>query len=403
MNEECDGESIHHATAEGNWVRLKELLAEGEDVNDVDQLGWTPLMHAVHNGHHDIARELVCKGANVSICNYHGVTAFTIATLMFAEDLQLLLYNSLSSEMKPQESSMSLLVACANGLHQAVKWLLQYTSAEINHVFKGVTPLMLVAMTSGDCELAKLLLDSGADPFVISPLGQNASELALAAGNRKLFLLLNPTTPTHNIRFSFEKVEDTDFESIDPIFTNQLYVDTPRDGKSAQCRPVFKNSDDEINEDKQYSSPSMKSVFILSPQQRTPDSRGLVCQYNLATIATPRRFVTKTPSKGRKRKLTSVNGFSSWLKKITKRRSKSLADEDDYDDLNINKQNGVDFLKLLKDLGLEEFFPVFKEQELDIWTFLSLTVHDLAAMGIDKASSQLRILAGIQTLRTTQI
>lgn len=85
----------------------------------------------------------ITVGLHSIFCNwtcctiFPGVTAFTIATLMFTEDLQLLLYNSLSSEMKPQESSMSLLVACANGLHQAVKWLLQYTSAEINHVFKG--------------------------------------------------------------------------------------------------------------------------------------------------------------------------------------------------------------------------------------------------------------------------
>lgn len=46
------------------------------------------------------------------------------------------------------------------------------------------------------------------------------------------------------------------------------------------------------------------------------------------------------------------------------RRSKSLADEDDYADLNIVQQNGIDFLKLLKSLDLEEFFPIFKAQEV---------------------------------------
>lgn len=49
------------------------------------------------------------------------------------------------------------------------------------------------------------------------------------------------------------------------------------------------------------------------------------------------------------------------------RRTKSLDDSDEcYDNLNNSPQLGFDFLQLLFKLGLEEFYPTFKEQEVDL-------------------------------------
>ncbi|KAG8323930.1 hypothetical protein J6590_104105, partial [Homalodisca vitripennis] len=69
---EGTGLTLEKAAAEGVREECEILIAQGENVNSINDLGWTPLMQAVRNGHNELARFLLLKNADVTICNHHG-------------------------------------------------------------------------------------------------------------------------------------------------------------------------------------------------------------------------------------------------------------------------------------------------------------------------------------------
>jgi ankyrin repeat protein len=59
-------EALHFAAGEGDLNRVKELLAEGYLINAFDDLSWTPLHHAARGEHLDVVRHLIAAGADVN-------------------------------------------------------------------------------------------------------------------------------------------------------------------------------------------------------------------------------------------------------------------------------------------------------------------------------------------------
>ncbi|KAG8331977.1 hypothetical protein J6590_029580 [Homalodisca vitripennis] len=282
----------------------------------------------------------------------------------------------------------------------------------------GVTPLLL-AMMGGHYDLAELLLKFGADKSITSMLGQDVFQLALVSGDRKLLRLLQEDSPTLTGCFSL-RVKKPEDEPIDPLYTsNNIHLDLQRDTftlfRNSPSRPVFKTCDDDTEIDsisRERLTPSLPTVFLSSPQKsssplsRTWDCNRLYNQYNIGGLVSPRVFTPKSPANSingmKKKKLLNKIGRPSWLKKLTKRRTRSVGSEDNID-FNISKPNGFDFSQLLFALGIDEFYSVFKEQELDMGTFLTLTIEDLESMGIHSQISQERILKSIKMLQKIQL
>jgi ankyrin repeat protein len=59
-------EQLHFAAQDGNVDRVNSLLTSGYDVNAFDQLGKTPLHYAVEKGDFDMVRFLLAHGSNVN-------------------------------------------------------------------------------------------------------------------------------------------------------------------------------------------------------------------------------------------------------------------------------------------------------------------------------------------------
>lgn len=57
---------LHMAAEEGNLDEVKQLIQEGFQVNDFDELGMTPLHHAAEKGHVEVMRYLLDSGADVN-------------------------------------------------------------------------------------------------------------------------------------------------------------------------------------------------------------------------------------------------------------------------------------------------------------------------------------------------
>src|SRR5579884_4053132 len=67
---------LHEAVAESDVERVRELLAEGVDVNARDEDGATPLHYAGGERDSEIVRLLLEAGADLSLVDRQGQTAY---------------------------------------------------------------------------------------------------------------------------------------------------------------------------------------------------------------------------------------------------------------------------------------------------------------------------------------
>ena len=65
---------IHVCCQIGNLARLQQLIADGANIDEKDDIGDTPLYYALKNGHAEIAKLLIANGANVNDKNPIGNT-----------------------------------------------------------------------------------------------------------------------------------------------------------------------------------------------------------------------------------------------------------------------------------------------------------------------------------------
>lgn len=195
---------------EGNVKLVKLLLTKTIDVNKTNKSGETALYYACQMGHKKIARQLLLHGANPDIQNTNGRTAiitaammdhgiicqllishnantllidnnhFTAVDYMSNSDRRYtynLLVDSVAIDLKSEAYDMNtkLLFACQSGLFTNVRELVTQ-GANLNcSTATGITPLML-AVSKGDINIVKFLLENGAD---INMTGTNNGNTAL--------------------------------------------------------------------------------------------------------------------------------------------------------------------------------------------------------------------------------
>ena len=121
---------LHFACANGHVNIAKELLDRGAGIEDQNENGHTPLMEAASNGLVEVARLLLEKGAGI---------------------------NAYSSEFK--ESALTL--ACYKGHFHMVKFLLE-AGADQDHQTEEMHTALMEACMDGHYDVAKLLINHGA-------------------------------------------------------------------------------------------------------------------------------------------------------------------------------------------------------------------------------------------------
>jgi len=146
---------LHDAALIGSTARVAALLSGGSvDIDQADPDGWTPLMLAVCNGHIQVARMLLNKGASVSVVADEGRTA--------------------------------LLVSAQEG-HLTLTKMLVKAGADLEaETSMGSTPLHL-AVESGHTEVMDALIEAGANVDSCRPSG--ASLLYTAAERGRLAVI----------------------------------------------------------------------------------------------------------------------------------------------------------------------------------------------------------------------
>ncbi len=161
---------LKRAVGKGHLETVKVLLTSGANINYVGDSSWDvpPVMIAVQGGHLEIVKLLCTSGADVS--ELTGIQALTRAAREgHKEIVEFLLQHGVdvNYEIPPPKKGMITPPLIAASSTEVVEVLLKH-GANINVTDKEHRTALMVAAGTGDIDLIKILLKSGADPDKIA-------------------------------------------------------------------------------------------------------------------------------------------------------------------------------------------------------------------------------------------
>mmetsp|Transcript_21341 Transcript_21341/g.59261 ORF Transcript_21341/g.59261 Transcript_21341/m.59261 type:complete len:478 (+) Transcript_21341:369-1802(+) len=188
--------ALHLAASKGHLPVVMELLDRGALLEDPDNVGMRPLMHAAAHGHSVCVSELLQRSppADLEAHDERGRTAaLHAASQGFVEVLQVLEAAGANLRARSLAGSTGLLLACRHGHVEVMEWWLSSADRESDihepRFSSGETPLH-AAVRSGSLELARRLLDRGAFLEQQDSRGWTPLSTCAAAGSLPMLQLL---------------------------------------------------------------------------------------------------------------------------------------------------------------------------------------------------------------------
>ncbi len=165
------------AARDGDAEKVRELLADGAEIDAHEKNGITALMAASLYSHEEIAEELLERGADVNAASRAGWTPLTFALCgrMSFDFIEKLLDKGAYPETRAKDGTSPMMIACARAADPQIIRLLYARGADIAVPRKtGDTPLHFVAQNASDAaaEIAEFLVKNRAPLW-----GRNAAGL----------------------------------------------------------------------------------------------------------------------------------------------------------------------------------------------------------------------------------
>lgn len=150
---------------------VSTLLAHGASVQEVDTLGYTPLMYATNA---QIAKMLVDKGANVNVRGKDNQTPLLKASSKGAAEVtRILLSKGADVNAKGRKGQTALIMSIDNGYSEVAKVLLVH-GADVNATDDQGRTALMCAASNKQPGILRMLLEKGADANVRSKIGYPA-------------------------------------------------------------------------------------------------------------------------------------------------------------------------------------------------------------------------------------
>jgi ankyrin repeat protein len=161
--------ALHFAARQGFSDVVKALVDGGADLNQRNGDRTTPLLIAIINGHFDLAKWMLEKGADPNHAAFNGVAPlFAVLNIQWAPKS---LYPSPKAYQQQNTTYLELMQllidkgADVNARVQRKVWYQAYNSDYAGFDEAGATPFFRAAYAS-DVAAMKLLVAGGADPFI---------------------------------------------------------------------------------------------------------------------------------------------------------------------------------------------------------------------------------------------
>ena len=185
---EAAGGLVTQAVAKGDLEMVKLLLTQGVDLNAGD--GPLPLLAAMESGNQAMFEFLLAQGADPNMADGNGVIPLvTAAEKGNLDQLRLLLAKGAKVDAAPTTRT-ALMQAAANNHLEAVKLLIE-AGADLDARDKeGETALTLTVFINRDGQVARYLLEKGANPGFRTTSNQTALMTAASQGNVEMVRLL---------------------------------------------------------------------------------------------------------------------------------------------------------------------------------------------------------------------
>lgn len=198
------------AAAKGDLARVRDLLAQGADVNAMGRSGLTALMAAANAA---VAEALIAKGADVNAKGPTGLTALTHAISWNRIDVaQVLLARGADPNAKGISGSRVLRDAAVRGQTTIVRALLEKGADPNAKDDLGMTALLHAAEHRYSA-VVEALLDKGADPNAKDRYGQPPLLLAAERDDEASVRALLRKGADRNAIASFSPMGGTDADT----------------------------------------------------------------------------------------------------------------------------------------------------------------------------------------------
>ena len=193
---------LHEAAARGDLEAIARLLAEGLDIDARDADGRTPVMTATVARQTAAVRALVEAEADVDIRDDRLDNPFLFAGAEGLLDI-LRLVNEAGADpaITNRYGGIALIPACERGHVEVVRYLLEQSDVDVDHVnnlgWTGLLEAIILADgAAAHQEIVRLLLENGADPDLADRDGVSPLAHARAKGQAEIAALLEAAGAT---------------------------------------------------------------------------------------------------------------------------------------------------------------------------------------------------------------
>ncbi|CDW52324.1 26S proteasome non-ATPase regulatory subunit 10 [Trichuris trichiura] len=161
---DSSGRNAFHWACSCNLMALVEfLLPRTKNVNETDDLGWTPLMTACSAGHKRVVDFLIANGASTTIANNNGQTALHYAASKNHTDIVCtLLENGAYAGAKDKLGATALHRAASKGNGGVVEKLLANKDCLLNTTDSEGNTALHMACEEDRRQIAVMLVKAGA-------------------------------------------------------------------------------------------------------------------------------------------------------------------------------------------------------------------------------------------------
>ena len=196
LNESANYQSIHNAAYTGDLKGLRNLIAQGVNIEERDKSGRTALHIATYARQQEVVKLLAEKGADMNALEYDDYDVVTIAAVdndLSMLNLVLELGASAANVTSPYEGT-ALIAAAHLGHYEVVDRLLK-AGAPVDHVNNLHWTALMEAVVLGNgkhnhIETVRLLVAAGADKKLADRQGVTVTQHAQRRGYDEIIELL---------------------------------------------------------------------------------------------------------------------------------------------------------------------------------------------------------------------